>query len=223
MNCSDFQQLIAERVAGELSPAQKQDMDEHEQSCPDCRRAVETWQQLESLLRGSWPAEDPHVSFFLPNRQRPVQWLETARNWFGLASMAAVTACLLLLVILHPSVSLHRGNLSINFVRKGAETAAVATSAVTQAQVEAWVQQAVAQAAPQPASTVEQTSGAKGIPSNEEVARSMTQMGVQLEMLKLNQASLWQQVEQHGLYLQSAWRSPSEELDVPQKQNSDRP
>ena len=160
------------------------------------------------------------MSFLLPNPGRPVGWFETARNWFGLASMGAVTVCLLLLAILRPTIAFDRSHLSVNFGRTGVETEAIAAPAVTQAQVEAWVQQAVAQASSQPPSTVEQTSGSKGIPSNEEVAQRMTQMGVQMEMLKLNQSSLWQQVEQHSLYLQSAWRGSS---DAPQKRNPDRP
>jgi hypothetical protein len=37
-------------------------------------------------------------------------------------------------------------------------------------------------------------------------------MGVELEMLKETEASLWRQVQQHGLYLQSAWQRPSQPI-----------
>jgi Putative zinc-finger len=213
MNCNDFQQRIAERMAGELPAEQKKEMEAHEQTCLACQRAVQEWRQMESLLRASWPPEDPRVPFFVPSPQRQGGWLTTARTWFGLASMAAVTACLLLLVMLRPSLRYERSQLSINFGR-GEKAAVMPAEVVTQAQVQTWVQQALAQA------PVEGTLTAQPTSSNEEAARRIAQIAVQVEMLRRNQLSLWQQVEQHGLYLQSAWRDP---LELKQRQNTSRP
>ena len=56
MNCDDFRELISERVASELSGEQTKEFDAHQQVCSACRDAVRDWQQLESLLRSTWPS-----------------------------------------------------------------------------------------------------------------------------------------------------------------------
>lgn len=211
MNCSDFKDLIAERMAGELTPERKAEIDAHEKLCPACQHAVADWRQMESLLRSNWPAEDPRRSFFLPVPPR-TRWIETARTWFSLASMAAVTACLLLFALLRPAVRFDRSQLSINFAPTHTESGAVPSPVVTEAQVHAWVQDAVAQAVSQRAESTPAVVS-KAIPADSEEANRAAQLAVQIQMLKENQASLWQQVQQHGLYLQSSWRTPSDQED----------
>jgi anti-sigma factor RsiW len=223
MNCPDFEKLIAERVADELTAEQRAEMDAHEQSCSGCRQSVAEWQKMQTLLLASWPAEEPRLSFFLPNPRRQGHWLETARTWFGVASMGAVAGCLLLLAVLRPAVSYNHNQLSINFSKSYGEEGAISAQAVTQAQVQAWVQQALEQTTAAGASETQPTSGASPIPSNTEQARRVTQLGVQVEMLKENQSALWQQVEQHGVYLQSAWRGPSDQIESQRQKSSDRP
>ena len=223
MNCPDFKNLIAERVAEELTAEQKAEMDAHEKSCSSCRHAVEEWQKMQSLLLASWPAEEPCRPFFLLNPTRPGSWLETARTWFGTASMATVVGCLLLLAILRPSVSYDHSQLSINFGPARGEAGVMSAQAVTQTQVQAWVRQALEQATAVGPAETPPTSGTSSIPSNTVQARQVTQLGVQVQMLKENQSALWQQVEQHGLYLQSAWRGPSDQIQLQRQRSSDRP
>jgi len=223
MNCPEFEKLIAERIAEELTAEQTAAMDAHEQSCPGCRHALAQWQKMQSLLLANWPAEEPRMPFFLPSPTQKGGWLETARTWFGVASMAAVTGCLLLLVILRPAVSYDHSQFAISFSKARSGGEATSAQAVTQAQVQAWVQQALQQITVVGAAGIQPTSGAGPIPSDAEQARRVTQLGVQVEMLKENQSALWQQVEQHGVYLQSAWRGPSDHIETQRKLPSERP
>jgi anti-sigma factor RsiW len=221
MNCSDFKNLIAERTAEEVTAEQRAEMEAHEKTCPGCQHALAEWQRMQSLLLASWPAEEPRRPFFLPNPARRGNWLETARTWFGLASIATVAGCLLLLVVLRPAVSYDHSQLSINFGAARNDARAISAQAVTQTQVQAWVRQELAQATA-PAES-QPTSGTSPVPSNTEQARRVTQLGVQVQMLKENQSALWQQVEQHGLYLQSAWRGPSDQTQLHRQRSTDRP
>jgi len=223
MNCSDFKELIAERVAGELTPELKTEMDAHEKLCPACHQAVADWRQMESLIRSSWPAEDPRRSFLLPIPFPRTDWMDTARTWFSLASMAAVAACLFLFALLRPSVHVDRSHLSINFAPTNTESGAPPSQAVTEAQVQAWVQEAVAQAALQRTEKMPEAVASKVLPASSEETNRAAQLAVQIQMLKENQASLWQQVQQHGLYLQSSWRSPTDQGDLYQKKHPVQP
>jgi anti-sigma factor RsiW len=223
MNCPDFEKLMAERVAEELTAERRAEMDAHEQSCPGCRQALAEWQKMQALLLASWPAEEPRRPFFLPNPRRQNSWLETARTWFGFASMATVAGCLLLLAALRPAMSYDHGQLSINFSTARGEAGAMSAQAVTPTQVQAWVRQALEQATADGSAETQPTSGTSPIRSSAEQARRVTQLGVQVQMLKENQSALWQQVEQHGLYLQSAWRGPSDRIELQRQRSSDRP
>ena len=223
MNCSDFKDLIAERVAGELTPELKAEMDAHEKVCPVCQQAVVDWRQMESLLRSSWPAEDPRRSFLLPFPPSRTGWIQTARTWFSLASMAAVAACLFLFALLRPSVHVDRSQLSINFAPARTESGAGPSQVVTEAQVQAWVQEAVVQATAQRTEKMPEVAAAKTTSAGSEEANRAAQLAVQIQMFKENQASLWQQVQQHGLYLQSSWRSPSDQGELYRKQHSVQP
>ena len=223
MNCSDFKEWIPERVSGELTPEQKQEMDTHQASCSACRQAVAEWRQMESLLRSSWPAEDPRRSFFLPVLPRRARWLETARTWFGLASMAAVTGCLLLMMFFRPAIHFDRGQLSVNFSSASSENIGMATQPVTQAQVQGWVQDALAQSASQTSTMTHESASSKPTVASNENADRVAQLAVQVQLLKENQLSLWQEVNQHGLYLQSSWRPASDRNDVYPKEHSNQP
>jgi len=99
----------------------------------------------------------------------------------------------------------------------------MSAQAVTQEQVQGWVRQALEQATAVGVAEGQPTSGASAIPSNAEQARRVTQLGVRVEMLQENQSALWQQVEQHGLYLQSAWRGPSDQIEFQRQQPPERP
>jgi anti-sigma factor RsiW len=223
MNCPDFEKLIAERVAEELNAEQRAEMEAHEQNCSACRQVLAQWQEMQALLLASWPAEDPRMPFFLTNPKRQESWLETARTWFGLASMATVAGCLLLLAVLRPAVSYDHSQLSINFGAARSEAGAISAQAVTPTQVQAWVRQALEQATAAGAVETPPTSGASPNPSSAQQAKRLTQLGVQVQMLKENQSALWQQVQQHGLYLQSAWRGPSDQIELQRQRSSDRP
>ena len=222
MNCPDFQELIAERIAGEVPTERRREMDAHEEICPSCRRLVTEWREMQSLLVASWPTADPALPLFLPNPPRRSSWLQTAQTWFGFASMAAVTACLLMLAILRPSVNFDRRQLAINFSQSHADEEVISAPAVTQAQVQTWVRQALDQSMPQSGEKMQPVSGSRALSPSEEQTRRIAQLGVEFEILRENQGSLWQQVEQHGLYLQSAWRVPSDAPDSNEKPKVNR-
>lgn len=210
MNCTDFNERIAEFVAGEVTPELKTEMAAHEQICLTCRQTVAHWREMEMLVRASLPAEEPRRSFFVPFPPRRTGWLETARTLFGLTSMASVAACLLLIAIFRPSVHLDRSQLSVNFAPSSIESTAATAPVMTEAQVRSLVQQLLAKdVALQKAGGPTASTPITLIPATSEDANRMSQLAVQVQMLKENQFALWQQVQQHGLYLQSAWRPPS--------------
>jgi anti-sigma factor RsiW len=212
MNCDDFRELISERVAGELSGEQAKEFDAHQQVCLTCRDAVRDWQQLENLLRATWPSEDPPVPFFLPTTKAHASWLSTVRNWVSVASMAIVAASFFLLVVSRPSIQYGQHALSIDFGQTNSRPGAAPAQAVSQAEVRAWVQAAVQQFTAQESARLQSASHPISDLSREEESRRLAGLGVELEMVKETQASLWQQIQQHGLYLQSAWRRPSEQI-----------
>lgn len=223
MNCPDFKERIAEFVAGELAPELQTEMDAHEQICLTCRQTVAHWREMESLLRSSLPVQNPPRSFFLPLPPRHASWLETARLWFGFASMATVTACLLLFALLRPSVRVDHSQVSVDFAHARTESAAVPASAVTAEQVQGLVQQALEEVTSQKSNTLPGAAPSKATPAAIEEANRMNQLAVQVQMLKETQSALWQQVQQHGLYLQSSWRGPSDQLDMYEKQPAVQP
>ena len=212
MKCDDFRELISERVAGELSGEQTKEFDAHQQVCSTCRDAVRDWQQLESLLRASWPSQDPPFPFFLPVPKAHAGWLGTVRNWVSVASMAIVAGTLLFLVVSRPSIHYGQQALSINFGQASSQAGAAPTQAVSRAEVQAWVQAAVQQSMADESTRLQPASQAKSELSREEESRRLARLGAELEMVKETQVSLWQQIQQHGLYLQSAWSRPAEQI-----------
>jgi hypothetical protein len=223
MNCDDCRKMISERAAGELSPEQTSEFDAHQQICATCREAVREWQQLEVLLRSSWPSEDPAVPFFVPPSKRTPNWLHTVRSWVSAASTAAVAASLLLLVIFRPSIQYDPHQLSINFSRTDSRpTTTSPVEAVSQSQVQAWVQAAYEQSMMREQQRAQSASQPASNSSSEEESRKVAQLAVQLEMIKESQAALWQQVQQHGVYLQSAWLGSSQKNAPDQNSGTNR-
>ena len=212
MNCDDFRELIAERVASELSEEQTKEFDAHQQVCSTCRDAVRDWRQLESLLRTNWPSQDPPFPFFLPVPKAHAGWLGTVRNWVSVASMALVAVIFLFLVVSRPSIQYGQQALSINFGQRSSRTGAAPAQAVSRAEVQAWVQAEVQQSVAQESARLKSASQLGGDLSTEEASRRLARLGVELEMVKETQVSLWQQIQQHGLYLQSAWSRPAEQI-----------
>jgi hypothetical protein len=211
MDCEDFREHIFEQKTKTLSTAQIKDFDAHHQDCPSCRDALRDWQQIESLLRTSWPSEDPQIPFFVPPaRAHQARWLYNVRNWVSAASTAFLAASLLVVVLLRPSVQYNRHELSIRFGQTGPPSEAPSAQPVSQVQVEAWARAAAEQVVAQ--ETARSASQSMTDSSNAEGAEHLARMGVELEMLKETEASLWRQVQQHGLYLQSAWQRPSQPI-----------
>jgi hypothetical protein len=211
MDCEDFREHIFEQKTKTLSTAQIKDFDAHRQDCPSCRDALRDWQQIESLLRTSWPSEDPQIPFFVPPaRAHQARWLYNVRNWVSAASTAFLAASLLVVVLLRPSVQYNRHELSIRFGQTGPPSEAPSAQPVSQVQVEAWARAAAEQVVAQ--ETARSASHSVTDSSNAEGAEHLARMGVELEMLKETEASLWRQVQQHGLYLQSAWQRPSQPI-----------
>lgn len=222
MNCDDFRELIAERVAGELSGEQTKEFDAHEQVCVTCRDAVRDWRQLENLLRTNWPSQDPPIPFFLPASKAHTNWLGTVRNWVSVASMTLVAASLFLLVVSRPSIQYGQHALSINFGQTNSRAGTVPAQAVSQAEVRAWVQADVLQSMAQESARLQPAARASSDLSKEEESRRLARLGVELEMVKETQISLWQQIQQHGLYLQSAWSRPPEQIRTNQDPGASR-
>jgi hypothetical protein len=211
MDCEDFREHIFEQKTKTLSTAQIKDFDAHHQDCPSCRDALRDWQQIESLLRTSWPSEDPQIPFFVPPaRAHQARWLYNVRNWVSAASTAFLAASLLVVVLLRPSVQYNRHELSIRFGQTGPPSEAPSAQPLSQVQVEAWARAAAEQVVAQ--ETARSASHSVTDSSNAEGAEHLARMGVELEMLKETEASLWRQVQQHGLYLQSAWQRPSQPI-----------
>ncbi len=223
MKCDDFRELISERVAGELSQDQRKDFDAHEQVCLTCRDAVRDWQQLENLLRATWPSVDPPTPFFLPGPKDQNLWLGTVRNWVSVASMALVGASILFLIVSRPSIQYRQHALSINFGQTNSRAPVAPAEAVSQAEVRAWVQAAVEQSLAQPSTRIEPASEGSSDLSREEESRRLARLGVELEMVKETQGSLWQQIQQHDLYLESALERPSEQTRPNQNPAPRRP
>ena len=66
MNCSEIDQLLAERLTGELSPADATQLDRHLQSCPACASKAAEYKDLEcgfASLRQAYDRVSPPFVF----------------------------------------------------------------------------------------------------------------------------------------------------------------
>lgn len=220
MTCTEFREQILDRIAGELSPEQEQLCSLHERSCQDCGRELARWRRLEGSLRSGWPSEDPPpLTLFLPPRASRDRF-QLAWVWFARASAGLIAACLVLLVLLRPTMRWRGSELQIAFGPTVVETERPAVEPLTAEQVKAWVDVAVKQ------EVAGQLAPAKPALYSTELAKEDAQRGAQvalhLKMLEESQAFLWQQVEQQGLYLQSAWHGSASEIQPQSNPRSER-
>lgn len=209
MLCNQFRDLMFERLAGELTPQQESACSEHEQSCVVCRAELADTKWIATRLRTGWPAEEAMpLQLTLPQDGAGLgKWLDSGALWFTRASAALVMACLLALLIVRPTLQSDRDGVRIAFSHSTAQPAAPATSqaatvsaGLTPEQVRALVQTEVERdvARLQPA--------AAPAPRRAAVTGEVADVALQMRQLQRNQATLWQQVQQHGLYLESLWR-----------------
>src|SRR5262249_32462627 len=145
MVCHEFRNLIFERLGGELSSVQEAECSEHEQQCAICRAEFAQFKLVESRLRAGWPSEDP-APVHVPVTSNKVQtarynWLDLAAIWFERASVTAVMACLVALLILRPSIEANHGSLNIAFAHDAARPEAQLT--VTHDQLKTMVESEV--------------------------------------------------------------------------------
>ncbi|SRR6266852_685350 len=212
MDCEDFREHIFKQETERLSTAETKDFDTHQQICPSCRDALRDWQQIESLLRASWPSEDPRIPFFVPPARGQAGWVYNVRNWVSAASTAVLAASLLLLALLRPSIQYNEHELSFSFGQAGSRPQVAPAQPVSQVQVQAWAHAAAEQVVAQETARLQSASRSMSDSSSAEESRRLARMRVELEMLKETEASLWQEVQRHGLYLQSAWQRPSQPI-----------
>ena len=204
MLCNQFRDLMFERLAGELTLEQESACSEHELSCVVCRAELADTKWIATRLRTGWPAEEPiPLQLTLPQRGPGLgNWLDAGALWFTRASAALVMACLLALLVVRPTLQADRDGIRIAFGHVAAQTQAASVNAgLTPEQVRALVQTEVERnvARLQPA--------AAPVPRRTPATGEVADVALQMRTLQRNQAQLWQQVQQHGLYLESLWRN----------------
>lgn len=208
MLCNEFRDLMFERLSGELDAQQDAACAQHEQSCVICRAELAQFREVQAKLRAGWPSEEPlAIRVVLPQPSPARSWLDAGALWFSRASAGLVAACLLLLLIVRPSVQAGRTGVQIAFGAAPAQTQlTTAAPAMTEAQVKAMVQAAVdaqmAQAKPVASKPAAQSA-------------DMTQVAMQVRQMQRNEATLWQTVQQHGVYLETLWNRTSENVVRP--------
>jgi hypothetical protein len=204
MLCNEFRDLMFERLSGELTPQQDDACSQHEQSCVICRAELAQFRDVQSKLRAGWPSEEPlPIRVVLPGQTPSRNWFDVSALWFSRASAGLVAACLLLLVLVRPAVQVGKSGMQLTFGTAPVQTAQAATPAMTEAQVKAMVQAAVdaelAQAQARPAASKPAAPPA-----------DVTQVALQVRQMQRNEATLWQAVQQHGVYLETLWNRTSE-------------
>ena len=207
MLCNEFRDLIFERLSGELTPDQDAACVQHEKSCVICRAELAQFRDVQSKLRKGWPSEEPlPISVVLPEIARR-NWLDVGALWFSRASAGLVAACLLLMLIARPSVQVGRSGVQIAFAATPAQQSQTVTAApaVSEAQVKAMVQAAV-DAQMSQAQTQARPVATKPVPQPADV----TEVAMQVRQMQRNEATLWQTVQQHGMYLETLWNRTAE-------------
>ena len=209
MLCNEFRDLIFERLSGELTPDQDAACAQHEKSCVICRAELAQFRDVQSKLRAGWPSEEPlPIRVVLPQAAAR-NWFDVGALWFSRASAGLVAACLLLMLIARPSVQVGRSGVQIAFAAAPAPQSQTVTAvpAVSEAQVKAMVQAAVAAQMP-PAQTQAQPVSTKPVAQSPDV----TQVAMQVRQMQRNEQTLWQTVQQHGLYIDTLARRTEGEL-----------
>ena len=200
MRCDEFRDLMFERLSGELDPVQNAACDDHEKSCAICRAELAQFRSVQARLRAGWPSEDPLPMQVVLPRNDGRRWFDVATLWFSRASAGLVAAALLFMVLVRPSVQVGRGAIELSF-GSAVTPATVSAAGLSEAQVKAIVEAAVdrqmvqARTAPAPGATAQPVDTA--------------QVTTQLRQLQRTQATLWETVQKHGLYLESLWQSTS--------------
>ena len=198
MLCNEFRDLIFERMSGELTPQQDSACSEHERTCAICRAELAQFRSITVKMRAAWPAEEPMPIHVALPQATSRSWFDVSALWFSRASAGLVAASLLFLVLVRPSVQVGHGNVQMTF---GAPVAQAQT--MTEAQVKAMVQAAV-QA---------QTAQTQALPVSAKPASQtpdVTQVAMQVRQMQRNEATLWQTVQQHSMYLDTLWKQTSE-------------
>ncbi len=204
MHCHEFRELMFERLSGELTPEQERACSTHEQSCIVCRAELADTKWISTRLRAGWPNEEP-----MPIRMELPQlaarnWFDVSALWFSRASAGLVMASLLAMVLLRPSIESDGRGVRIAFgpTAASAETrVASLTPEQVRALVAAEVQKEAGTSAQQGSARVQPTAAAPA------VAGQVVEVAQQVRQLQRAQATLWQEVQQHSLYLESLWRT----------------
>ena len=212
MLCNEYRDLMFERISGELTAEQTAACSGHEQTCVVCRAEVADVKWMSTRMRAGWPAEEP-----LPlqiNLPQPASRVFGARNWFDLGSLwfsrASATlalACLVAFVVLRPSVELGGGALRVAFRGTSSVQAASLTPEQVQALVNTQVQAALANQANVKVESSRPATVQLASDSRSAADTASVQVAMQVRELQRREAALSQQVQQHGLYLESLWRN----------------
>jgi anti-sigma factor RsiW len=199
MRCDEFRDLMFERLSGELDPERDAACDSHEKGCAICRAELAQFRSVQARLRAGWPSEDPlPMQVVLPQNDAR-RWFDAATLWFSRASAGLVAASLLFLVLVRPSVQVGRSGIELSFGPAVTQTASAST--LSEAQVKALVQAAVDRQIAQ----AKAVAPVSGVPTNQAVQSA--EVANQVRQLQRTQATLWEEVQQHGLSLESLWRS----------------
>jgi hypothetical protein len=203
MLCNEFRDLMFERLSGELTPQQDAACSQHEHGCVICRAELAQFRDVQTKLRAGWPAEEPlPIRVVLPQMAQSRNWFDVSAMWFSRASAGLVAACLLMLLLVRPSVQVGKSGMQVTFAAAPAQVA-TATPAMTEAQVKAMVQAAVDAEIAQT-----QTRPVAAKPAAQPA--DMTQVALQVRQMQRNEATLWQTVQQHGVYLETLWNRTSD-------------
>ncbi len=135
--------------------------------------------------------------------------------------MALVAVCLLLLLLLRPSVQLNRNGLSLGLGQASFPSSPASGAPVSEEQLRVFVQATVQQAVTQESLRLQAATRSRTDWPSED-AQPWAQVGLHLKMLEQSQAILWQQLQQQGLYLQSVWRRSTEQVQPNSSPRSQR-
>lgn len=202
MHCDEFRNLMFERLSGELDSEQDAACEAHEKGCAICRAELAQFRSVHTRLRAGWPSEEPLPMQVVVPQDRARSWFDVATLWFSRASAGLVAASLLFLVLVRPSVQVGRGAVELSF---GSPVTPAAASGLSEAQVKAIVQAAVDRQIAQAAQAKTASPVAGGVTANQSV--QSVAVTTQIRQLQQTQATLWEAVQQHGLYLESLWRT----------------
>jgi hypothetical protein len=144
------------------------------------------------------------------------------RDWVSAVSTAIVAASALALIFVRPSIHYDRHEISLSLDHSVSQLGSTPVEAMSQRQVQAWVEAAMRERMAQEPVSLDSSARPSGNFSNEDESKRLAQLAIQMEVLKETQATLWRQVQQHGLYLQSAWLGSPEQTNLNGKTSINR-